>query len=173
MLKVHRWAFRLRSRIGHALVRAGRVVGGFDGAIDELDSAPVSKRNRDRRPKLKSVFTVVVSRHAVLRYGERTGRYLDFDAQVREIRNVWRHVEISAEPPSWHLQDREKYPGTVFFGEVADMLFLLKPDESRPNFLIATTVVSNVGARGARRAGEKRARQGRKGGTRKDERRRR
>jgi hypothetical protein len=139
---------RLRSRAGLALVFAGRRLAGIDD--DDLPQLLLGPDGDDQRAVLTKTIDVVVSRHAILRYGERTGRLMGERLQLQEIGRVWAHAQISATPPPWfHVSD--EIEGTLY-ASIADLLIPLVPYAGRDNTFVATTVLARVGDRGAKRA---------------------
>lgn len=150
----------LKKQVGLALVRHGRLI--LD--IDERLAAPIETgaSDEDQRPTLTTELTVILSHHAIERYGERTGREMGRELQVEEIRHVWPHAEITSTPPEWHKPSQEHPPGSLY-AEIADLLIPLVPYERSSNTYVATTVLSKLGDRGAKRSGEKFSRRRRSG----------
>lgn len=156
-----------RERIGFALVRLGRFVGSFDQErMLPSEVAPVRIKGA---PKMSSRLTVLLTNHAIERYGERTGRFMDRGNQITEISRIWRHVNVKADPPEWFEVDAEKHGTGQLFGEIADMVFVMIPHDVIPNCFVAKTVISNDrvfhAERSRRRRGSSRRdpRRGRKG----------
>ncbi len=150
----------LKKQVGLALVRQGRLLLDIDQALAE--QRPTGPSSEDTRPAMTTELTVILSHHAIDRYGERTGRELGRTLQVEEIRHVWPHAEITSVPPDWHKPTREHPAGTLY-AEIADLLIPLVPYERSSNTYVATTVLSKLGDRGAKRAGSKLPRRVRSG----------
>lgn len=130
-----------RERLGFALVRLGRLVGRFDQERRlPTEVAPVQIKGA---PKMSSRLTVLLTNHAVERYGERTGRFMARGDQITEISRVWRHVIVKPEPPEWLMVDSAKFGTDQLFGEIADMVFVMVPHGVIPNCFVAKTVISN------------------------------
>lgn len=150
----------IRTRFGHFLVRAGRhLLGADDRALSPVVSGPA---DADKRMVLDSRLKVVISHHAIERYGERTGREMGTHLQMTEIRRVWQHAAMTAVPPAWHRPPVDQASGTIY-AEIADLLLPLVPYEGRQNTYVATTVLSRIGDRGAKRAAGSKKRKGRSG----------
>lgn len=130
-----------RERLGFALVRLGRFLGGFDQERKlPSEVAPVRIKGA---PQMSSRLTVLLTNHAIERYGERTGRFMDRGDQITEIARVWRHVSVRTEAPEWLKVDFEKHGTNQLFGEIADMVFVMIPHDEIPNCFVARTVISN------------------------------
>jgi hypothetical protein len=140
---------KLKDQIAFALVRHGRRLGGFDNLENYEPGMRVPKR--DSRFRVRTTLTVVFTHHAIRRYGERTGRELDFDLQMKEIRRVWPHAVISPQAPKWYYATGGNDDRSVLYAQVADMLIPLCPYKDADKTLLATTVLSPLGERGVRR----------------------
>lgn len=143
--------------------RAGVLLTSWGRQLQEADDVPlpelvVGAPTTDHRPKMSTPITVILSHHAVQRYGERTGRVLDRELEIQEIERVWDHVVITSKRPEW-LDAKEAAGPGVLWAVITDFAFVLVPYEGRDNTFVATTVLARVGARGAKRsAGIKRRR---------------
>lgn len=139
-----------RERLGFALVRLGRLAGGFDEERRlPSECAPVRIKGA---PQVSSRLTVLLTDHSIERYGERTGRFLDRPEQIVEITRIWRHVVVKTEPPAWLEVDAEKHGTCQLFGEIADMVFVMVPHDWIPSCFVATTVIANDRGRNVSRA---------------------
>lgn len=152
-----------RHALGLFFVRAGRSVGRLDEPLAESIAAS-GPDEADLRPVLATELKIVVSHHAVVRYGERTGREMGKKLEAQELQSVWPHAVISSSPPDWHRPPGDEVPGTLY-AAIADLLIPLVPYDGRANTHVATTVLSKVGTRGALRSAgviKKRSRAGTK-----------
>lgn len=140
---------KLKDQIAFELVRQGRRLGGFDNLENYEPGMRVPKR--DSRFRVRTTLTVVFTHHAIRRYGERTGRELDFELQMKEIRRVWPHAVISPQAPKWYYATGGNDDRSVLYAQVADMLIPLCPYKGADKTLLATTVLSPLGERGVTR----------------------
>lgn len=135
------------------VLRVGRAIDEPDDPLEP--AAPVvGPESGDKRAVLTTSISVVISHHAIERYGERTGREMGRARQLEDLRNVWPHAVISSEPPQWHKPTRKDEPGTLY-ASICDLLIPLAPYEGRDNTYVAKTVLSKVGNRGAVRSSGK------------------
>lgn len=140
---------KMKNRIAFALVRQGRRIGGFDKHENYEPGRRVPRR--DTRFRVKATVTVVFTDHAIRRYGERTGRELEFSLQMQEIRRVWQHAVFSPQAPEWYYASGGNDDRSVLYAHIADMLIPLCPYNDAEQTLLAKTVLSPLGERGVRR----------------------
>lgn len=140
---------KMKNKIAFAMVRQGRRLGGFDNP--ENYAVPLRVPRRDKRFRVSSPVTIVFTHHAVRRYGERTGRELGYELQMKEIKRVWQHAVISPQAPRWYYATGGNDERRVLYAQLADMLIPLCPYEGADNTLLATTVLSPLGERGIER----------------------
>lgn len=140
---------RLRTKTGRSIVAIGmRLAGLEDSEPDELKSGPTED---DKREVVSTELSVVLSRHAILRFGERTGRMMGEKLQREELTRIWPHAAVSVVPPNWFHVSDDAVDGTLY-ASIADLLIPLVPYPERENTFVATTVLSKVGDLGAKRS---------------------
>jgi hypothetical protein len=166
-LKVFEQALMARAKLAQLRAWAGRsfvAVGMLLAPVEDLEPTELTRgpKAADTREVVSSELSVVISRHAILRYGERTGRMMGERLQLQEITRVWPHVVVSATPPDWFHVSEDVEDGTLY-ASIADLLIPLVPYPKRENTFIATTVLTKVGDLGAKRSAGLKGRRTRSG----------
>ncbi|MFY9487480.1 MAG: hypothetical protein WAP35_02125 [Solirubrobacterales bacterium] len=120
------------------------VDSGADGGIAPRCPTPA----RDQRARVKSEFEIVLSVHALKRFGERHSRQLPLHQQARELSNMWQHVTITDTPPAWLHSARDvtaEDRRAKLWAILVEAVFPLQPHFVEPGVWVATTCLTRDG----------------------------